>query len=355
MNNDDNAFIAEVDKISRDDWSKLVLEFEDANIFQTWEYGSEHWGEKNLSHLILKKNSQIVAATQVWVVKIPFLGLGFAHVSWGPMWNLRSNPIDMSIIKNMLKALRHEYAVRRGLLLRIRSFNVDNGNESHLIYSIFKEEGYYFLEKETKYHTFRLDLSPDLLQLRDNLHKNWRKKLNKAERQELEIVSGTSDEMYQSYSRIYQDMLSRKRFHKYISDLKADIAMQKKLPDDLKTRILLCRYNDEIVAGGVIAAIGDTGIDYGASISTRCVEMKLQASYLIKWKIIEWLKENGFKYYDLRGGIDGDMPGVKSFKSGLTGDEIFFLGSFESYNNKMNYYLVRTGEFLQKIKMKISL
>jgi hypothetical protein len=61
MNNDDNAFITEVDLISKDDWSKLLMEFEDANIFQTWEYGSEHWGENNLSHLTLKKNGKIVA------------------------------------------------------------------------------------------------------------------------------------------------------------------------------------------------------------------------------------------------------------------------------------------------------
>jgi lipid II:glycine glycyltransferase (peptidoglycan interpeptide bridge formation enzyme) len=355
MNNDDNVFIAEVDKISKDDWSKLIREFKDANIFQTWEYGSEHRGENNLSHFILKRNEQIVAASQVWVFKIPFLELGFAHVSWGPMWKLRSNPVDLSIIKNMLKALRQEYAVRRGLLLRIRSYDVDNGNESQLIRNIFREEGFYFLQKERKYHTFILDLNPNLVQIRNNFKKFWRHNLNKAERKDLEIVTGSSDEMYQNYSRIYQDMLSRKKFQKYVSDLKADIAMQNKLPNDLKTMVFLCRYNDEIVAGGIVAAIGATGIDYGAATTTRCVEMKLQASYFIKWKIIEWLKENGFRYYDLRGGIDGEMPGVKFFKSGLGGDEVFYLGSFETCFNKTSFLLVRTGELLQNFRTKCGL
>jgi len=84
--------------------------------------------------------------------------------------------------------------------------------------------------------------------------------------------------------------------------------------------------------------------------------LNLHAAYLVQWKTIEWLKQNGFQYYDLRGGVEGDMPGVKSFKRGLSGDEIFYLGSYENHNNKMSYFVVRTGEFLQdlnKIKNKL--
>lgn len=51
----DPGYDVEIDQVEKTEWSKLVQRFDDATIYQTWSYGLVRWGEKNLSHLVLKK------------------------------------------------------------------------------------------------------------------------------------------------------------------------------------------------------------------------------------------------------------------------------------------------------------
>jgi lipid II:glycine glycyltransferase (peptidoglycan interpeptide bridge formation enzyme) len=353
---DDLSYSVEVDNITQNEWSQLLLKFEDANIFQTWEYGSAHWGDKNISHLVLRKEGQVVAAAQLWVVRIPVIGSGFAHISWGPMWRLRGQSIEPETARHMLRSLREEYVVRRRLLLRIRAYSVDSTTEGEIVRSNLEEEGFQFQTKESRYHTYRLNLSPELQEIRQKLLPRWRKDLKKAERLDLTVIAGDSNEMFQSLSMLYHDMVSRKGFKEYVADMSKYANMQKSLPEKLKLKIFLCYYQGEIVAGRTVALLGDTSMALLAATSTKSIELNLHAAYLLQWKTIEWLKQNGFRYFDLRGGVDGDMPGVKSFKKGLSGDEIFYLGSYENHHSKMSYFVVRAGEFLQdlnKIKKRL--
>jgi lipid II:glycine glycyltransferase (peptidoglycan interpeptide bridge formation enzyme) len=348
-NKNDLAYSVEVDNINRNEWAQLLLEFEDANIFQTWEYGSAHWGDKNMSHFILRRGGQIVAAAQLWVVRIPVIGSGFAHISWGPMWRLRGQCLEPETVRYMLQSLREEYVVRRRLLLRIRAYSVDSTSEGGVVLSNLVSEGFQFNEKENRYRTYRLDLSPELQEIRRKLLPRWRRNLKKAENLDLTVISGDSDQMFQSLSMLYQDMLSRKKFKEYVADMNKYAEVQKILPEKLKMKIFLCYYKGEVVAGEAVPLLGDTGMYLLSATSTKSVDLNLYAAYLVQWKIIEWLKQNGFRYYDLRGGVEGDMPGVKFFKSGLSGDEILYLGSYENHNNKVSYLTVRTGELLQDL------
>ena len=76
-----NEYSIEIGNKTRDQWARILLKFDDANIFQTWGYGAVKWGEKKLEHIILKKSNKIVAATQLWYVKFPIIKSGIAHVS----------------------------------------------------------------------------------------------------------------------------------------------------------------------------------------------------------------------------------------------------------------------------------
>jgi hypothetical protein len=234
---DDLSYSVEVDSITQNEWSQLLLKFEDANIFQTWEYGSAHWGDKNISHLILRTEGQIVAATQLWVVKIPVIGSGFAHISWGPMWRLRGQSPEPETVRRMLRSLKEEYVIRRRLLLRIRAYSVDGTIEGEIMRNNLEAEGFQFQKKESRYHTYRLNLSPELQEIRRKLLPRWRKDLNKAERAELTVITGDSDEMFQSLSMLYHDMVSRKGFKEYVADMSKYANMQKSLPEKLKMKI----------------------------------------------------------------------------------------------------------------------
>ena len=50
------SYTAEIDNIEPAHWNRLLHEFDDATIFQTWTYGSARWGQNNLSHAVIKKD-----------------------------------------------------------------------------------------------------------------------------------------------------------------------------------------------------------------------------------------------------------------------------------------------------------
>ena len=58
---------------------------------QTCSYASARWGQDHLSHVLLRENTEIVAAAQVVTNTMPFLGAGVSRVRGGPIWQLRGS------------------------------------------------------------------------------------------------------------------------------------------------------------------------------------------------------------------------------------------------------------------------
>ena len=121
-------YIIEVDQIKKSEWSDALLNFDDATIYQTWSYGSVHWREKNLSHLVLKREGEVIGLAQLSIKKIPVVNLGIAYIPWGPLWQKRGNPKNYEALKRLIQALKEEYVMRRRLLLRIAPNVVDNAD-----------------------------------------------------------------------------------------------------------------------------------------------------------------------------------------------------------------------------------
>jgi hypothetical protein len=84
-----SQYKVDIDHMGRTEWSNLLLEFDDATIYQTWSYGAVRWGEKNLSHLILRQDEEIIGAAQIVTRKVPHLRAGVAFIPWGPLWKKR--------------------------------------------------------------------------------------------------------------------------------------------------------------------------------------------------------------------------------------------------------------------------
>src|SRR5438477_9332657 len=106
------GYTAEVDSTDEEKWSETLLEFEDANIYQTWAYGDVHYGPRNISRLILTHQGQAAAAAQVRIVRVPFIKAGIAYVRWGPLWRRKENGTDAEAFRQAVRALRNEYVCR---------------------------------------------------------------------------------------------------------------------------------------------------------------------------------------------------------------------------------------------------
>jgi len=197
----------------------------------------------------------------------------------------------------MVRGLRHEYAKRCGLLLRVIPNEVEGmGTEAR---AIMESEGFHHaVHSLRQFRTYLLDLTPPIEELRKRLSRMWRKNLRFAENQGIQIVRGTGEDLLKILNGLYQKMLARKRFVPGI-DIREYAAIQRDLPDLLKMRIIVCEFERRPVSALATSFIGNKGIALLAGTTTQALE--LRSSYLMHWSMIKWLKECGLRWFDLGG------------------------------------------------------
>ena len=339
------GYESEADSVNEQEWCRLLEQFDDANIYQTWSYDEVRGGRKNISHLLLKKNGVTVAVAQARIVRLPLINAGIAYVRWGPLWRLRNEEADPETFRQAIRALHNEYASRRGLVLRI--YPPLFHDNSSCFTSILSEEGFRLAGKEKPDRTLLLALNRPLEDLRTSLRPHWHRYLKVAEKNGLEIVEGDDDRLFEALVKIYREMVARKGFVEP-NDINEFRRMQARLPEKFKMKVMLCKLGGEVCAGVVCSAIGKTGIYlFGA---TSNAGLKLRGSYLLHWKLIEWLKNSGFAIYDLNGINPITNPGTYKFKSDLCGkggEDVSFLGRFDSCTSIVSDSVVACGDRLR--------
>ena len=344
-----SSYLAEIDGVGRTEWSSVLSKFDDATLYQTWSYGSFRWGERNMSHVILRRNGDVVAAVQVRIVSLPVIGAGIANVKWGPLWKRRQQEDEPEVFREMLSALRSEYMIKRGLLLRIVPNQVCENTAT--MRSILMAEGFRPKSPAVPYNTLVMDLFPSLDELRLGLRKNWSQHLGQAERRALIVREGDGDELFETIIRLYNDMLARKRFVSFL-DIDEFRSMQSALDPQFKMKLMVCEVDGEAVAARVVSLINDVAIDLIAA--TNDTGLMAKASYVVFWRMVERLKASGCRWYDL-GGIDPETnQGVYQFKAGLAGKngkEVSF-EEFEQSQSLLSYSVVQMGDRLRALLRK---
>lgn len=339
------GYSSEIDTVDEATWCRLLLEFNDANIYQTWSYAAVMSGRRNMSHLILRKDDEIVAVAQARIARLPVIKVGIAYVMWGPLWRRVASKDGGEIFRQAIRALRAEYVCKRGLALRLFPMLFDLDSPSFL--DILKEEGFSSLGSETRSRTILMDLTPPIEDLRAGMKPHWKRELKVAERCGLELVEGSDEAHFKTFIDIYREMVSRKQFVEP-NDINKFKLIQAQLPKPLKMKVLLCRSSENICAGVICSAIGKTAVYlFGA---TSNAGMKSRGSYFLQWKLIEQLRNEGITVYDLNGINPEKNPGTYKFKNdlgGTNGRDACFLGRFDSHSSLLSHLCVQAGDQLR--------
>jgi lipid II:glycine glycyltransferase (peptidoglycan interpeptide bridge formation enzyme) len=338
------AFQPLIDQVTESEWNGLLTQFSDASLYQTWAYGAVSWGEKALSHLLLKQDGQVVGMAQFRIIRIPLLASGIAYLRWGPLCCRRDSAPDPSVLPALLNAISNEYALRRKLLVRL----LPNVFREDPAWPLYETAGarHDFLPGNSvaPYRTIRVDLAPAPELIRKRLDQKWRNQLNGAERNGLIVHEGTGDDLFAQFTAIYRELLARKQFETSV-DIDEFARIQRALPESLKMRVLLCEKDGKVMAGLVGAGIGDTGVYLLGATSAE--GMKAKGSYLLQWRMMQWLRQCGCRWYDL-GGINPERnPGVYHFKSGFGGQEVSQCGCLEVSGSPLSLSCVRAAERLK--------
>jgi len=340
----DQLYRGDIDAVTAAEWSELLGRFEDANLYQTWSYGAVRWGEENLSHLILRRNREVVGLAQVRIVCSPLVKRGVAYLRWGPLCELCGHELELETTRQMALALYEEYVRKRRLFLRILPNAFAGSQRAGLFQTAFSQFSKASSNHANTERTFLLNLSPPLEELRKKLDQKWRNQLNRAEKNNLTLVEGSGAAEYHIFQQIYEKMWSRKQF-----DTTVDVGefgrICEDLPPGLKLKILICELQGKPVSSIVCSAIGNTGIYLLGA--THDEGLNTKGAYLLQWTMIKWLKENGFQFYDL-GGIDPERnPGVYHFKQGFSGQDVSRIPPLESCEDFISALGMKAMDFVR--------
>ena len=322
-------------------WHKCLQEFEDANIYQTWNFAALAQNEKIVKHLAIYANQNLIGLVQVRIRTVPIINRGIAYILNGPIWQKKNQKNDILILSNILDALSNEFVKNQKLLLRIRPYIFSDKFSN---FDFIESMGFKRVEKIRPYQTLILYLDQDLVEIRKNFRQKWRSCLNQSEKNGLEISTGNDEELYKDFLKVYDQMISRKKFKENVDPYKMG-KMNEELDDEYKLKIFVA-YEDKVPIASLIgSAIGNTGI-YLLGASNE-IGMKKKASYYLQWEMIKWLKQKGCQRYDL-GGINlDDNPGGYHFKTGITDHEVLGAGTYETYNSILSKGIVSFGEIIK--------
>ncbi len=341
------GYTSEVDTVDERRWCEILQEFDDASIYQTWSYAAVIGGRRNMSHLILRENGDIAAVAQARIARLPFINVGIAYIRWGPLWRRGATEVNVDTFRQAVRALRNEFVCKRGLVLRL--FPILFDDDSPCFSAILAEEGFSSLGKKTRDRTILIDLSPPLEDLRRGMRRNCKYNLKQAERNGLQVVEGSEEELFAAFIDIYKEMVSRKKFAEP-NDMNQFRLIQTQLPEKLKMKVMLCKSGEGVCAGVVWSEIGKMAV--GLFSATSNTGMKSSGSYLLQWEIIKKLKQNGFAVHDLNGINPIRNPRGYMFKSdlaGKNGKDVYDLGRFDSHANVLSYSCVVCGDSLRTL------
>jgi lipid II:glycine glycyltransferase (peptidoglycan interpeptide bridge formation enzyme) len=335
----------EVDRATPAEWSQMLDLFDDANIYQTSAYGGVRWGEKNISRLVLKRDGEVRGMAQLRIIRPTKLKFGMAYLRWGPLWERRGVPFDPEVPTSMAIAIKDEYVDKRELFLRVLPNAFAGSSRATAMQAAFSKFTPEPLDAGNTYRTFVLDLSPSLDELRKGLDPKWRNKLSGAERNELKVIEGSGSVEYHAFCGIYNQMRKRKTFETTV-DVEEFRRIQEDLAEHQRMHILICEDKGVPVAGLVASAMGDSAIYLLGATSDD--GLKSKGAYLLHWTMIQWLKRNETRWYDL-GGIDPKMnPGVYSFKRGFSGMDVYQMNPLVASESAVSSGIVKAGLAMQR-------
>lgn len=330
-----------IEHVDQERWRDAARTFDDYSYRQVWDFGlacARRLGASS-EHVALHQGERILGLADVRIKRLPMVRTGIAYITGAPLVR-RQGQADPNCLHMCLQALANEYVEKRGLTLRILAAPGSPDWTAAQVRA-FHDLGFVAARHWPGYRTLLLDISRPEADIRRTLVQKWRNCLNRAERNNLSIRSGTGSDLFREFCGLYRQLLDRKGFD---VDLHADFyaAVQPALAEPEAFIVSLVSEAGQTVAGHVASILGDTCVYILGATNEQGIQDK--SSYLLQWHTIQMARQRGCRWYDL-GGIDPEgNPGVYHFKQGLGGMDVTAAGPFERQPAGIRRHIVRGCE-----------
>jgi lipid II:glycine glycyltransferase (peptidoglycan interpeptide bridge formation enzyme) len=219
--------------------------------------------------------------------------------------------VRSGLLGAMLEAVKREFALARGLLVRVMP-PADPGHEGVWLKAL-AATGFRKHRDVPHPERYLVDLRLPADEQMKSLNAKWRANLTKAQRAGVEVREVDPRRGLDEFMGLYRAMAERKRFDDRhgLDHLRAALSADPAPP----VRMFLAAHGGETVAGSVVVGAGERlSVPFSAT-GPRALE--LRAGYAMRWALMDRLRPSGASWLDL-GGHEGD-DGLRHFKEGNVG------------------------------------
>jgi len=308
-------------------WNNFVLSSPFGHIFQTYEWGEvmKELGWEPLRFLV-EENGKILTAGQI-LVRRKF-GFSLLYIPRGPIFSDRES--FEFFVGNLKKIMRRKRAIFCKINPAIRK---SDEIEKWYVEAGFRKSNI----RDMHICTYQINLKQNLETIWKRFRGNVRTAIRKAEKSGVYVKCAHNEKDLRDFYTVYHTLQEKGKIT--IHNFNFFKKVWEKLAPKGQAKIFNAYLNGKVIATEFILLYGEKA----EQMWTANIRLKTDvgASQLIHWRIINWLKENGFSVYDL-GGVPPDkneLPGIHFYKSGFGGDFIEYLGEYEISSNPFLYYL----------------
>jgi len=350
-------------------WNKFISHHPYNSPLQLWE-----WGEVKTSvvwqpiHLGVFYRKKLVAGAQILKRTLPF-GLSKLYCPRGPVLNWQ-DPKAPTILKNLLEYIKEKYSSSRTLFCRIEP-QIDSSYQLSVTGPLSLHP--YFKSIQPS-HTSIIDLTQKLEDLIYHMDKDTRYGIRRAAREGVRVIKdqgknkelwkifyekyqqtaekGFSPRSWRQFEKVFQLMAPSKQAELYLSFLPPQIKRQQsELPSVLVDSF---PAGSRVIAAAAILKTQNMGCYLWGASDISPETKNLYAPYILQWEIMQSLKRENVKEYDLWGIAPTDNPkhawsGHTLFKKGFSGKRVSYIGCLDLPLSPLYYFYRGIDYTRQKI------
>ena len=309
-------------------WNESLSQFQDYNIFQSFEWGelkkSEGWNPIRITVFDNEcKNLTLIA--QIVMKKV--LGVNIAWCPGGPLLNTSDgNRAHAALDK--FKGLISEYNLAN---LRCKTFMEDNDTNNKFFIKFKKPTSTLTSRKTNVIKTMSND---DFL---NQMRKKHRYYVKQSQKNNIDWKIKENEEAGSVFSSIHEQMQYEKNLNLPIIDI-ASFAKLLNSSSNNKMITLAGYKENECVAACVVSIFYQKAFYHYAASTDRGKD--LNASYGMIFELMKYLNSHNIDTLDF-GGLSEDQSsaGVDFFKEGFNGEEIKRVGEFDIAKSILHNYI----------------
>jgi len=322
----------------RDRFDRFVTDWPTGDVLQTWAWGDlkakSGWRPYRFA---ITHGEDWIGTVLILGRKLPKLPLQLLYAPRGPVMDFSNR----DLVRQVTQLLKEWGKKNGGFMLKVDPPEESTiAHESLLSAGFLKVQSVGFGGTQPKC-VMQLDLGPTEDELMAKFHQKWRYNIRLAEKKGVAVDIDAGRDELKTFYELLMETCKRDGFlvrsQAYFEDMWDLLAPRGEI------KLAITRYEGEPVSGALCYLLGDRAwYTYGSSSNRH---RNVMPNHLMQWRLIQWAKAAGCRWYDFRGVSpktgEGDthLDGLNRFKEGFSPRFVEYIGDYDLVINPTVYWL----------------